>query len=77
MARLVPVRLTVEQIRLLASALDSHIYWQLSDQLYRNSGYVLPPGSDDPVMRREIRASSRLLARLEEIAFATAAPQAR
>jgi hypothetical protein len=77
MARLVPVRLTVEQILLLASALDSHIYWQLSDQQYRSSGYVLPPASDDPEMRREIRASSRLLARLEDIAFAAAGPQAR
>ena len=77
MARLVPLRLTVDQIRLLACALDSHIYWQLSDQQYRNSGYVLPPASNDPVMRREIRASSRLQARLEAIAFAADAPQAR
>jgi len=71
------VRLTVDQIRLLASALDSHIYWQLSDQQYRNDGYVLPPASNDPAMRKEIRSSLRLLARLEAIALTAAAPQAR
>lgn len=35
---------------------------------YRNSGFVLGKGSDDPRSRKEIRASERLLARLEALA---------
>ena len=40
--------LTDDQLRTLCSALDSYIYWELSDRQYRNSGYIDPPGADDP-----------------------------
>ncbi len=68
MPRLLTIRLTRDQLALLAEALDSHVYWQLSDAHYRNSGSVLGKGSDDPRTRREIRTSERLLARLEALA---------
>ena len=51
---------------LLIEALDSHIYWQLSDERYRNSGYVYDPGSDDNESAAEIKAANKLLARLEQ-----------
>lgn len=38
------VELTDEEIGLLAEALDSHEYWQLSDPVYRDSGYVMDGG---------------------------------
>jgi hypothetical protein len=50
---------------LLIEALDSHIYWQLSDERYRNNGYVYDPGSDDDESAAEIKAANKLLARLE------------
>jgi hypothetical protein len=68
MPRLVTARLTRDQLALLVEALDSHIYWQLSDEHYRNSGFVYGKGSDDPRSRREIRTSERLLSRLEALA---------
>lgn len=48
----------------LRAALDSHIYWQLSDERYRNDGYVHEPGSDDPEQAAEIEACNELAARL-------------
>jgi len=42
------VELTEEELKLLDEALDSHIYWQLSDPEYRNDGEVRDPGSNDP-----------------------------
>ena len=62
------VILTDEEISLITEALDSHCYWQLSDQRYRNSGYVCDPGSDDPEARRDLRAAAKLEAKLEKVA---------
>lgn len=42
----VTIELTQAEVDLLAEALDSHEYWQLSDPLWRNSGYVILPGED-------------------------------
>ncbi len=42
----VSISLTSAEVALLAEALDSHEYWQLSDPLWRNSGYVILPGED-------------------------------
>jgi hypothetical protein len=39
--------LTDEQIAMLTEAIDSHVYWQLSDEHYRRDGAVDEPGSDD------------------------------
>lgn len=38
----------------LREALCSHVYFQLSDEKYRNNGYVSAPGSDDPDMVEKI-----------------------
>jgi hypothetical protein len=40
----------------IVEAIDSHIYWQLSDERYRANGAVLEPGSDDPDVVAEIAA---------------------
>jgi hypothetical protein len=42
----VTIQLTPAEVALLAEALDSHDYWQLSDPLWRHSGYVIVPGED-------------------------------
>jgi len=54
------VPLEPEDIALLQAALDSHIYWQLSDTQYRNDGYVNDPGSDDEEAVQEIQAARAL-----------------
>lgn len=53
------------ELVLLMEALDSHEYWQLSDPVYRNSGYVREPGSDDPEKVSEIRETRALLKKIE------------
>ena len=52
--------LTRAQITQIVEAIDSHIYWQLSDELYRANGAVLEPGSDDPNVVAEIAAFEAL-----------------
>jgi hypothetical protein len=54
------VELTQAELELLRQALDSHAYWQLSDPYYRHSGYVRPPGSDDPEETEAIQATDAL-----------------
>ena len=56
--------LSREDLDRLLAALDSHIYWQLSDQHYRNNADVLEPGSDDPDQAAEVAACSELVDRL-------------
>jgi hypothetical protein len=53
------------EVSLIREALDSHIYWQLSDEIYRDSGHVEDPGSDDPEKAEEIADAQKLLARLD------------
>ena len=43
----ITLHFTTEELAVVCAALDSHIYWELSDTGYRNSGYVDSPGSDD------------------------------
>jgi hypothetical protein len=61
-------RLTVDlsrtDVQLVLEALDSHEYWQLSDQEYRRDGFVMEPGSDAPAVRRQIKKVEALSARL-------------
>ena len=45
-----------EDLDRIIEALDSHVYWQLSDPYYRSDAEVLDPGSDDPEQRSEIEA---------------------
>ena len=57
--------LSQDDVDRLISALDSHVYWQLSDQNYRNDGFVLDPGSDDAEHATEIAACEELASRLQ------------
>lgn len=59
--------LTAEELTLLCEALDSHVYWQLSDGHYRNNGYVREPGSDDSVAVAAITAANALEEKLRAI----------
>jgi hypothetical protein len=52
--------LTQSQRTQIVSAIDSHIYWQLSDEYYRANGAVLEPGSDDRDVAAEIVAFEAL-----------------
>jgi hypothetical protein len=69
----VTVTLPREAIALLTEAIDSHIYWQLSDSQYRDSGNVRDPGSDDDDTVRAIEDYRGLAVRLEAQARSTAA----
>jgi hypothetical protein len=62
------LRLRRDEVELLCEAIDSHIYWQLSDKHYRNDGFVLDPGADDPDNAAAIVAADALLAKLQPIA---------
>ena len=68
------VALTAAEIDLLREALDSHEYWQLSDENHRNSGLVLGDGADDAEAAEHIRSARSLATRLESIATAPAIP---
>jgi hypothetical protein len=58
------VPLTQADLNILIEALDSHRYWQLSDDQYRDSGNVLEPGSDDPEVCAELAAAELLTQKL-------------
>jgi hypothetical protein len=59
--------LTHEELGLILDALDSHSYWQLSDQQYRNSGYVMDEGSDDPENAEAIKDVATLEKKLGQV----------
>jgi hypothetical protein len=48
----------------IAEALDSHAYWEVSAPEYRDSGYVLGPGSDDPEAGAQLVEIEKLTARI-------------
>ena len=52
------------EVHLIEEALDSHIYWQLSSDTYRNDGSVTDPGSDDPEEAKEIAETRALQERI-------------
>jgi hypothetical protein len=52
---------TLQELALIAEALDSHEYWQLSESHYRRDGYVQGVGSDDPEQREAIAATRELM----------------
>ena len=56
--------LSHEDLERILAALDSHVYWQLSDQPYRNDAYVQDPGSDDPAQAVEIARCRELAERI-------------
>lgn len=49
----------VDRDRLL-EALESHAYWQISEEQYRDNGFVHEPGADDPEIVEELRELDRL-----------------
>lgn len=59
--------LTLDELTLVLEGLDSHRYWQLSDELYRHDGHVRDPGSDDPEKRERIEQVNLLEEKLETI----------
>ena len=54
-----------EDLDRIIEALDSHVYWQLSDQHYRNDADVVEPGSDDPNQAAEIGSCRELADKLQ------------
>jgi hypothetical protein len=58
------VQLSKKELELIYQALDSHVYWQLSEDKYRRDSSVMPPGSDDPEAAEEIREADELRTRL-------------
>lgn len=62
---MIDVQLTQQELALICEALDSHAYWQLSDERYRRDGYVLEPGSDDSGNVEKLEEARALLRRLE------------
>lgn len=61
---IVLVELGDAELGLLIEALDSHLYWQLTEEKYRSNGDVLEPGSDDEDNRAEARRVVTLAAKL-------------
>lgn len=60
----ITLHFTIEELGLVCEALDSHIYWELSDTGYRNGGYVDGPGSDDDEAAALISEAEALQIRL-------------
>lgn len=63
--------LNTDALTTIRDALESHVYWQLSDTKYRKNGFVLAPGCRDPTNLAEIIASCELA---REIGKAIGAP---
>lgn len=61
------ISLTTDELELVVAALDSHVYWQLSDREYRDSGYVHGKGSGDRETAKEIRIANKLQERLASL----------
>ncbi len=59
-----PVELTDPEMELILAALESHAYWQVSEEDYRDNGYVYAPGADDPDAVEELRRIDALAIRL-------------
>lgn len=76
-ARTVDLTLSIADVKLLLDGLDSHVYWDLSDEDCRSSGFVLGDGSADPDHRAEIRRARALVRRLEAACTPKARPARR
>ncbi len=61
------IDLNRDELALLIEALDSHEYWQLSDEFYRRDGEVVDPGSDNEDNRRAIRKVRALSKKLSKL----------
>lgn len=63
--RQIQLSLSENDVRLLLDGLDSHEYWELSDEDCRSSGFVYGAGSADPEKREQIRRVRALFTRIE------------
>ncbi len=61
------IELSREQLIILIEALNSHVYWQLSEPEFRRDGFVDHPGSKDADDARAIGAALRLSEHLQDI----------
>jgi hypothetical protein len=64
---MISLHLDPQELALICDALDSHIYWQLSDDHYRRDGHVREPGSDDADQAAELQRTEALLRRLQTV----------
>lgn len=71
--RVVTIKLDRADLARLLEGLDSYVYWQLSDEHYRNNGFVNSPWSDDPEARAEIERVNSLHENLEIVFMRTGA----
>lgn len=62
------VKLTKEQLNIVVSALDSYVYWELSDEGNRNNGFVYGEGSEDEENAVEIKKANKLHDLFEKLA---------
>jgi len=53
--------LTTDEVNLITSALDSHVYWQLSDEDNRNDGAVVDEDADADDEHADERKQARAL----------------
>lgn len=65
--RVFTLLITEAELQTLKDALDSHEYWQLSDPIDRNSGFVTLD-DDDPRLSEEMSECRALLRKLEQLA---------
>jgi hypothetical protein len=70
--KMVTVSLTRGELSELLEAIDSYVYWQLSDEHYRNNGFVNEPSSDDPDTRKQVEQAWDLHKKLEDVFFSSA-----
>lgn len=63
--RRITITLSVPELRLVLEGLDSHEYWELSDEQYRSDGFVIGDGSADRETRAQIGRVRALYARIE------------
>lgn len=59
--------LNTDALSTIRDALESHVYWQLSDPQYRNNGYVLAPATDDSDKLQEIVACCELAREIDKV----------
>ena len=58
------IKLTEQELEVVLDALDSHEYWQLSEEFFRNEGYVHGSGAKDPEKQRAIAEVRQLFNRI-------------
>lgn len=78
MPKTATLRLTGDELRLLSEALNSHMYWQLGDEQYRNDGFLCDRSNPDRPAREmardpddadEMEESEKLMDKIDHICF--------